>query len=79
MAATITQMPTTQFPVEKEVELKIKMRISSPEDLEYFFVSDGKLQAGFLADIYDMLDMINKHIITINDLTYGEIHKILVE
>jgi len=79
MAASITQMPTTQFPVDKEIELKIKVRISSQEDQEYFFSDDGKLQAGFLADIYDMLDMINKHIIDVNGFSYRDLQKIISE
>ena len=79
MAATVTQIPTTQFPVDKEIELKIRIRIASSEDYDYFFSNNNELQVGFLADLYDMLDMINKHIVTINNLTYGEIHKILYE
>jgi len=68
-----------QFPLDKEIELKVKIRISTQEDYDYFLDSKGDLQAGFLADIYDMLDMIDKHIITINGLTYQEIQRIVRE
>ena len=68
-----------QFPLDKEIELKVKIRISTQEDYDYFLDSKGDLQAGFLADIYDMLDMIHNHIITINGLTYQEIQRIVRE
>ena len=79
MASTISQMKASQFPIDKEIELKIRVRISSQEDNEYFYSQDGNIQPGFLADIYDMLDMINKHIITINGVTYRDLQKLLNE
>jgi len=79
MAATTTQMKVTSFPIDKEVEIKLKVRIATQDDLEYFFSENNSLQPGFLADIYDMLDMINKHIITINGMTYKDLQKQLNE
>jgi len=75
MASTISKMPTVQYPVDKEIELKIRVRLASKEDEEYFFSEDGSLQTGLLLDVFDMLDMINKHIITINGLTFAEMQK----
>ena len=77
MASTLTKMPTTRFPVEKEIELKLRIRLASVEDQEYFFSESGDVQIGFLADLFDMLDMINKHIITINGKTFAELQRIL--
>lgn len=62
---------------ESEIILTLKVRTSSQDDYEYFFLPDGRIQPGFLADCFDMLDMINKHIVTINDKTYAEYHQIL--
>ena len=71
-------MATTQSGVtEKEITLVLKVRTTIADDYEYFFNSDGSIQPGFIADCFDMLDMISKHIVTINGKTYAEYHQIL--
>lgn len=65
------------FPKEEELVLKLKIRTSTEEDRNYFFLPSGEIQPGFLADCFDMLDMLEHHIITINEHTLSEYQKIL--
>ena len=60
---------------EEELTLKLKIRTSSEEDRNYFFTPEGEVQPGFLVDLYDMLDMVREHILTINGQTHNELWK----
>lgn len=64
-------------PEELTLKLEIRLAVSTPDDKDYFLLPSGEIQPGFLADCFDMLEMINKHILTINGKTYSEYHKIL--
>jgi len=77
MATPIVQPIPTQFPATREVTLKLQIGLSSEEDRDYFIDSDGNPQLGLLADLYDALDYIHKHIITINGKSYAELQRAL--
>jgi len=75
MNASITQMPVMQFPHEEDLTLTLRLRTASVEDREYFFLQDGSINPGFLADCFDIFDMISSHIVTINGKTLKELVK----
>lgn len=72
----VTQFPSVR-PEEITLKLEIKVAVSTQDDKEYFVLPSGEIQPGFLADCFDMLDMIRQQIQTINGKTYSEYHKIL--
>lgn len=65
------------FPREEEITLTLRIRTATEEDRAYFVLDSGEIQPGFLADCFDMMDMIIQHIVTINGKTYAEYHQIL--
>lgn len=65
------------FPKEDELTLKLKIRTSTEEDRDYFLLPSGEINPGFLADCFDMMEMIKHHVVTINDYTLLEYQKIL--
>ena len=75
--ATTQQAVSINFPKEDEITLTLRIHTGSAEDRDYFLLESGEIQPGFLADLFDMLDMISAHIVTINGKSYKELHKIL--
>lgn len=65
------------FPKEDKLELQLVIRTSTEEDRDYFLLPTGEINPGFLADCFDMLEMIKHHIVTINGYTLLEYQKIL--
>lgn len=76
MVTTVPQ-PVITYPREDELTITLKVRTESPEDREYFVLESGEIQPGFLADLFDCLDQIRNHLISVNGLTYKEVLKIL--
>ena len=80
--------PSRSYPTLEKVTLVLELNISSDEDREYFLKEkdekDGEegeeiLQTSFLADVFDMLDMFKKHIVTINGKTARELQQEYLE
>ena len=68
---------TSIRPEELTLKLEIKVRVSTPEDKDYFVLPNGEIQPGFLADCFDMMDMMAQHLVTINGRTLSDYQKIL--
>jgi hypothetical protein len=62
---------------EVTLTLTLVVRVATPDDKEYFLLPSGEIQPGFIADCFDMLEMIKQHLVTINGKTYQEYHQIL--
>jgi len=72
--------PSRSYPTLEKVTLVLELNISSDEDREYFFKEGEEiLQTSFLADVFDMLDMFKKHIVTINGKTARELQQEYLE
>lgn len=69
------------YPKELELTLSLKLTVSTQEEEEYFLSAIGNSEAGleFIADVFDALDYIEKHIKTINSLSQSEVQKKLQE
>jgi hypothetical protein len=66
-----------RFPKEEEITITLRIVTQTEEDREYFLSENNEVQPGFLADCFDMFDMISNHILAINGKTYTEYHRIL--
>jgi hypothetical protein len=65
------------YPKRRSIVVTLDISLDSPEEESYLFTGDS-LQAGFVADLFDILNHDNElNVQSINGLTQADIQKLL--